>query len=87
MKRRLAYSPKENKLGDRKEANFKKSPHKYSLYEVSHPSSNLVHKDNISSTWNFREFDNLKKVTDEAASLRQTMNSRYLGNLNNKHIL
>lgn len=44
-------------------------------------------RDNPLYTSNFREFDNLKKVPDEAASLRVTMNSKYINKLQRNHLL
>jgi hypothetical protein len=47
----------------------------------------LPARDNPLYTSNFREFDNLKKVPDEAASLRVTMNSKYITKLQRNHLL
>lgn len=47
----------------------------------------LAARDNAAYTSNFREFDKLKKVPDEAASLRVTMNSKYLTKLQQNHLL
>jgi hypothetical protein len=44
-------------------------------------------RDNAPYTSNFREFDNLKKVPDETASLRVTMNSKYFSKLQKNHLL
>lgn len=82
MKDRFAYSPKELKVGERTDINFKKSPYKF----VEYDSPLLPHEQTTreqpfySST--VREFDNLKKVADETASLRVTMNSKFLNKLN-----
>ena len=48
---------------------------------------NLPARDSQPYTSNFREFDNLKKVPDDAASLRVTMNSKYFNKLQRNHLL
>lgn len=44
-------------------------------------------RENAGYASNLREFDNLKKVADETASLRVTMNSKYLNKLQRNHLL
>lgn len=87
MKDRLGYSPKDNNPFDKYDLNFKKSPNKYVLYESPQQPQDLPFRDNQPYTSNFREFDNIKKVPEEAASLRQTMNTRLRNKLQTHHFL
>ena len=87
MKDRLGYSPKDNNLFDKYDLNFKKSPHKYALYESPHQPQYPPARDNAPYTSNFRESDNIKKVPEEFASLRQTMDNRLRNKLQTNHLL
>lgn len=87
MKDRLGYSPKDNNLFDKYDYNFKKSPHKYALYESPQSPQYLPVRDNAPYTSNFKESDTLKKVPEEFASLRQTMDNRLRNKLQTNHLL
>jgi hypothetical protein len=74
MKDRMVYSPKPHRPYNQFDINFKKSPQKFMLYD---PPSELKNHPQLPSTHYYplnKDFDNVKKVSEEASSLRHTMN-------------
>jgi hypothetical protein len=76
MKDRIAYSPKTKRFTDNFDINFKKSPQKFAIYDQPQPPREIQFRANQVNVPVYKEFDNIKKISDEASSLRQTMNSK-----------
>jgi hypothetical protein len=87
MKDRIAFSPKGSRGSDKFEINFKKSPQKYVTYDSPQQPQDLYLRNPQTYAPPFKEFDNIKKISDEASSLRQTMNSKVSDRLFRRNIL
>jgi hypothetical protein len=78
----MSYSTQGEAFHFREDLRFKKSPIKYVPYEI--PQSDFRAPSHPLLTPPIGEFDNLRKVSEKAASLRQTINSQTANSLFNR---
>jgi len=74
MSDRLTPFLQPNSYTDKYQLNFKKSPYKQTTYEATVPTREVPNKSSQPYSPNFKEFDNIKKISEDVSSLRQTMN-------------
>lgn len=85
MKERIIYSPKLQK--NQLDLNFKKSPQKFVYYDSPKEPHPLPVPQQNSYETSHRDFEHVKKLSEEASSLRQTMNYGQANRIAKRHTL